>query len=153
MSDQINIHQQASNIGYTKGSPRGSGHGGFVIGGSDELSTPEKIRHLYSQGKVVLFKSKDGSNYVFKDFLAGNELSGAFICPLKIKSAKNNDVTPKLSAIVSTIDRMNIKDIDNILGVFDSDEQLANFVLNKNVNFESISRFDDTINNIYRSLI
>lgn len=154
MDNNVKIRQQASNHGYIKGSPKGAGHGGFVIDSQAKLTGPEILRRVFSVGKIPHVKDDDGSSYVVKDFLAGDMIQGAHICPIKVSKAKNDGNATSLNDIISSIDNLVLKDL-KLVGMFDSDQDaLNNFLLStKNESFESQSKFDNNINNYFKKLI
>ena len=149
----VKIHRQASNLGNIKGLPKGSGHGGYTIDQSSKVSSPEKLRKLYSAGNIVLIKDKDNSNYILKDFLAGDKIQAGHICPHKIKTAQNNLSDINLSDLISSIDILHINDV-KIDNVFDSEDACVDNILmsNERVKYESLSRFDEAVNQIYNNI-
>ena len=143
MGDKVKISQQASNHGYIKGSPKGAGHGGFVIDSQAKPTAIEELRFIYSTGKVPHIKDKDGSNYIVRDFLAGDKIQAAHICPIKLSKAQNDNSADKISDIISSVDELSFGDI-KLANVFDSDNDVLNYFLmdNDKVSFESHSKFD-----------
>lgn len=139
MSDNINIYRQASNIGNIKGSPKGSGHGGYVKAPVLHTKSIDDLRGLMSQGKIVHLKVNDSDNYIANSFLGADKIEGKFICPLKINS---NEKKENLKDIVSTIDTFGINDFE-IQNVFDNEKEALNYFIKFN---ESFSKFDTLIN-------
>ena len=100
-----------------------------------------------------LVTDKDNSNYIIKDFLAGDKIQAGHICPHKIKTAQNNLTDINLSDLFSSIDILHINDV-KIDNLFDSEDAAVNSILmsSEGVRYEALSKFDRTVNEIYNNI-
>tara|TARA_Y100000310_G_scaffold191166_1_gene191173 strand:+ start:337 stop:801 length:465 start_codon:yes stop_codon:yes gene_type:complete len=148
----ISISRQASNLGNVKGLPKGSGHGGYTTDPEVKHTPTDKLRMIFNNGGVVHLKHKD-DDYILNSFLGGDKLECKFICPIKLKAAQKNG-TGNLEDIVSSIDTIPIHDVE-LENVFSDEEDAADYFLmsTEQIEFESVSKFDDALNKFYTRLI
>lgn len=139
MSETVNIYRQASNIGNIKGSPKGSGHGGYVKAPEVNATSVGDLRKLLTQGKIVHLKVHKSDDYIAQNFLAGDKVEGKFVCPIKVNS---DDTKEKLDDIISSVDTFDIEDF-KIQNVFNNEKEALVYFTNIN---ESLSKFDNLIN-------
>jgi len=150
----VKIQQHASNIGNIKGLPKGSGHGGYTIDSQPDISTNNQIRIHLTNGSAIHITDKEDSDYIIKDLVGGDKLDAYHICPVKLNTAIDNNHADSLDDIASSIDTLLVTDI-TIKNIFDDEEDAINYFLMsvEQIEYESLSTFDRTLNEIYKRII
>ncbi len=147
----VKIKQHASNLGYIKGSPRGSGHGGYFI--ENETGNLDKIRVSIENGEIVHVRDGEGDNYLVKDLRSDNKVDAHHVCPVKLDKARSRGFVDDLEDIISSIDTLPIDGV-NVVDVFHDEEDAVDYFLMNagHLGLESRDKFDKTLHEMFKNL-